>query len=395
MSFIIGLVAINAAKDLGTVSEGLAQEGGYLDIKIKIFKVLYSWSYYFNHLLLPTGQTSMHFDPEIIDGTLPIKYYLSFIPFSLLLVWTALKGLKTRDFVFWCGFYFVTLALVINILPLGGTIVSERYAYLTVIAGAYFIAKILDYYFKPKIRNIISIFFILIFSGITFFTMDIWKYSLSLHKRSFELFPTSAHATASYAKALARNNQAELALKIQKSDPLSLESPEYLVNIANTYFILDSVEKRDSFLEKAILKDLQRHPAKNNVMHADFLRIDEKVAIKVNVPIHFLNEEDCAGVKMEGGMIQHQATDIEVSCLPGDIPEYIEVDMLEVITGQIIHLSEVTLPEGVTSVALSLGEDHDLAIASVVAPKGTSDEDEETVEVEEGETEGEEGDSEE
>jgi large subunit ribosomal protein L25 len=100
-------------------------------------------------------------------------------------------------------------------------------------------------------------------------------------------------------------------------------------------------------------------------------------------------------VKMEGGMIQHQATDIEVSCLPGDIPEYIEVDMLEVITGQIIHLSEVTLPEGVTSVALSLGEDHDLAIASVVAPKGTSDEDEETVEVEEGESEGEEGDSEE
>ena len=148
-------------------------------------------------------------------------------------------------------------------------------------------------------------------------------------------------------------------------------------------------------VQKAILKDLQRHPAKNNVMHADFLRVDEKVAIKVNVPIHFLNEEDCAGVKMEGGMMQHQATDIEVSCLPGDIPEYIEVDMLEVITGQIIHLSEVTLPEGVTSVALSLGEDHDLAIASVVAPKGTSDEDEETVEVEEGETEGEEGDSEE
>ena len=148
-------------------------------------------------------------------------------------------------------------------------------------------------------------------------------------------------------------------------------------------------------VQKAILKDLQRHPAKNNVMHADFLRIDEKVVIKVNVPIHFLNEEDCAGVKMEGGMIQHQATDIEVSCLPGDIPEYIEVDMLEVITGQIIHLSEVTLPEGVTSVALSLGEDHDLAIASVVAPKGTSDEDEETVAVEEGESEGEEGDSEE
>ena len=135
--------------------------------------------------------------------------------------------------------------------------------------------------------------------------------------------------------------------------------------------------KVGSDAQQAILKDLQRHPAKNRVMHADFLRVDDNVAIKVHVPIHFLNEDTCVGVKMEGGMIQHQATDIEVSCLPGDIPEYIEVDMLEVVTGQIIHLSEVTLPAGVTSVALSLGEDHDLAIASVIAPKGISEEEEE------------------
>ncbi|AQA19936.1 50S ribosomal protein L25/general stress protein Ctc [Halioglobus japonicus] len=129
-------------------------------------------------------------------------------------------------------------------------------------------------------------------------------------------------------------------------------------------------------VQKAILKDLQRHPAKDLVMHADFLRVDDKVAIKVHVPIHFLNEENCHGVKMEGGMIQHQATDIEVSCLPGDIPEFIEVDMLEIKTGEIVHLSDVTLPAGVTSVALALGEDHDLAIASVVAPKGGKDDDE-------------------
>ena len=148
-------------------------------------------------------------------------------------------------------------------------------------------------------------------------------------------------------------------------------------------------------VQKAILKDLQRHPARNNVMHADFMRVDDKVAIKVNVPIHFLNEENCHGVKMEGGLIQHQATDIEVSCLPGDIPEYIEVDMLDVVTGQIVHLSDVTLPAGVTSVALALGEDHDLAIASIVAPKGGADEDEAPVEAADaGEEEAEEGDSE-
>jgi large subunit ribosomal protein L25 len=121
--------------------------------------------------------------------------------------------------------------------------------------------------------------------------------------------------------------------------------------------------------EKAILKDMQRHPSKNRVTHVDFLRIDDNVAIKVHVQIHFLNEDTCHGVKTEGGMIQHQATDIEVQCLPRDIPAFIEVDMLEMQVGQIIHLSEVALPAGVTSVALALGEDHDLAIASVLAPK--------------------------
>jgi len=149
--------------------------------------------------------------------------------------------------------------------------------------------------------------------------------------------------------------------------------------------------------EKAILKDLQRHPARDSVMHADFLRVDDNVAVKVNVPIHFLNEDSCHGVKVQGGIIQHQATDVEVQCLPGDIPEYIELDMLNVETGQIVHLSDIALPEGVVSVALALGEDHDLAIASVVAPKGTADEDEEAAPAaEEGDSEEgtEEGDSE-
>ncbi len=139
--------------------------------------------------------------------------------------------------------------------------------------------------------------------------------------------------------------------------------------------------------EKAILKDLQRHPARNDVMHADFLRVDDAVAIKVHVPIHFLNEAACHGVKMQGGMIQHQVTDIEVQCLPADIPEYIEVDMIDVHTGDIIHLSDITLPEGVTSVALALGEDHDLAIASVIPPKGGSQADEDGAEADEAPTE--------
>ncbi|MEK9655422.1 MAG: 50S ribosomal protein L25/general stress protein Ctc [Halieaceae bacterium] len=123
----------------------------------------------------------------------------------------------------------------------------------------------------------------------------------------------------------------------------------------------------------AIIKDIQRHPAKGFPMHADFLRVRMDQAIKVNVPLHFINEEQCAGVKLGGGMIQKQATDIEVQCLPKDLPEYLEVDMLAVELGQIVHLSDISLPEGVTSTALELGEDHDLAIASVIAPRGTKE----------------------
>ena len=97
-------------------------------------------------------------------------------------------------------------------------------------------------------------------------------------------------------------------------------------------------------------------------------------AIKVNVPLHFVNEEQCAGVKLGGGMIQKQTTDIEVQCLPKDLPEYLEVDMLEVELGGIVHLSDIALPDGVTSTALEQGEEYDLTIASVVAPRAAKEE---------------------
>ena len=110
--------------------------------------------------------------------------------------------------------------------------------------------------------------------------------------------------------------------------PLSLNRKDLEKSLENEAFyshVLTVNVGKDK--EKAILKDLQRHPARNNVMHVDFMRIDDNVAIKMHVPIHFINEDTCQGVKMEGGMIQHQNTDIEVQCLPADIPAFIEVDM--------------------------------------------------------------------
>jgi large subunit ribosomal protein L25 len=126
--------------------------------------------------------------------------------------------------------------------------------------------------------------------------------------------------------------------------------------------------------EKAVIKALQRHPAKPFILHADFLRVSDKQAITVRVPIHFLNEEKCVGVKIGGGNILKTLNEIEISCLPKDLPEYLEVDMIEVELGDSVHISDITLPEGVTSIALSVGEENDLSVASVQAPRGISEE---------------------
>ena len=163
-----------------------------------------------------------------------------------------------------------------------------------------------------------------------------------------------------------------------KSDPvsISMDHDPLFHQLENEAFFSSIIQlKIDGKGEDVLLKDLQRHPAKNIIMHADFLRVDKNQTIVVQVPLHFVNEDTAIGVKMQGGRIAHQANEIEIRCLPGDLPEYIEVDMAEVEVGQVIHLSDVTLPEGVVSVALGLGEEHDLAIANISAPKAGTDDD--------------------
>ncbi len=127
----------------------------------------------------------------------------------------------------------------------------------------------------------------------------------------------------------------------------------------------------------AVVRDLQRNPASGKVLHVDFLRISENRAINVNVPIHFVNEDDCVGVKIGGGNIAHNLTEVEISALPADLPEYIEVDMTDVDTGTSVHLSDLVLPEGVTIVALTYGADRDIPVVSVVTRRGGASEEEE------------------
>ncbi len=140
----------------------------------------------------------------------------------------------------------------------------------------------------------------------------------------------------------------------------------------------------DGTVEDVIIKDLQRHPAKPRIVHADFFRIEKNRKITVNVPLHFIHEERCVGVKLHGGIISHTETEIEISCLPADLPEYVEVDMAAVDIGDNIHLSDLKLPASTESVALSHGEEHDLFVASVSAPKAVQIEEPEEEEAEEG-----------
>jgi large subunit ribosomal protein L25 len=130
----------------------------------------------------------------------------------------------------------------------------------------------------------------------------------------------------------------------------------------------------DGVAQDVILKDLQRHPAKPLVLHADFLRIDKSTRLTTNVPLHFINEATSKGVKIQGGKVVHNITQIEVSTLPHNLPEFIEVDLGNAEIGTIIHISDLKLPSGVTSVALSHGPDHDLAVATIIKPKGAAEE---------------------
>ncbi|MBM95919.1 MAG: 50S ribosomal protein L25/general stress protein Ctc [Oceanospirillaceae bacterium] len=122
--------------------------------------------------------------------------------------------------------------------------------------------------------------------------------------------------------------------------------------------------------ESVVLKDLQRHPAKDLIWHADFLRVNADTKIKAHVPLHFLNEDACVGVKIGGGKISHQLTSLDIICTADHLPEFIEIDLAEVEVGTVIHLSDLKLPEGVESQALSHGAEHDTAVVSVIAPKG-------------------------
>jgi large subunit ribosomal protein L25 len=163
-----------------------------------------------------------------------------------------------------------------------------------------------------------------------------------------------------------------------EEDPvnLTLNTNELMKAMQSEAFFSQILDvKFDGKSQQAVLRDVQRNPATEKVLHVDFLRISANKPIQVSVPLHFVNEDKCKGVRLGGGTIAHTLNEVEISCLPADLPEYLEVYMAELDIGEIIHLSDLALPKGVSIIALS--HDDDRAVVSVQAPRGGGEEEDE------------------
>ncbi len=119
--------------------------------------------------------------------------------------------------------------------------------------------------------------------------------------------------------------------------------------------------------EPVLLRDVQMHPFKKQVLHVDFQRVDKNKKIHMKVPLHFINAENSPGVKTSGGIVTHILTEVDITCLPGDLPEFISVDLAELTAGHTLHLSDLVLPKDVEAVALAKGDN--LPVATIVIPR--------------------------
>jgi len=158
-------------------------------------------------------------------------------------------------------------------------------------------------------------------------------------------------------------------------DPISLtiDQREIRPHVDNEVFyasIVDLVIDGKKKAEKVIVRDIQHHPFKVDVAHIDFQRVDAKKPMHMTVQLHFMGEDIAPGVKIGGGLVSHVLNEVEVICLPKDIPEFIEVDVSAIELGGAVHLTDLKMPKGVELAALSHGdENHDTTVFSIHAPK--------------------------
>jgi large subunit ribosomal protein L25 len=183
------------------------------------------------------------------------------------------------------------------------------------------------------------------------------------------------------SRRLRRENKVPCIIYGGEKEPrsISIEHHKVLRFIEEESFFTSILELKASGGQRqsVILRDMQRHPAKPIIMHMDFQRINDDEEITMNIPLHFLNEDECEASKTSGIIVSHQITEIEISCLPGDLPEYIEIDLAEFKEGDIIRLSNINLPKGVTLTAFTHGdvEEHDEVVVATTHVQAIVDED--------------------
>jgi len=169
-------------------------------------------------------------------------------------------------------------------------------------------------------------------------------------------------------------------------EPINLKHNEVIKHLENDLFysqlLMLSVDGKEAI--RTVLRDVQRHPHKLQILHLDFQRVVAGAELTLTVALNYLNEEVCYGVKTEGGMITHSESEVSIACLPRHIPDNIEIDMTDLKIGDSVHLSDLKLPEGVRLTDLDENDDStDRAVASVIASRKTlEEEDEEAAEAE-------------
>jgi large subunit ribosomal protein L25 len=174
------------------------------------------------------------------------------------------------------------------------------------------------------------------------------------------------------SRRLRRDGKVPAVLYGSGKDPVSLTlgHDEFMHHLEHEAFYSHILTVNvDGKAQKAVLKDLQRHPSKPKVMHVDFQRVGDKDVIHMHVPLHIINEESCVGVKA-GGIVSHLMTAIDIACQAKDLPEYLQVDIAALDVGGSLHLSDIPLPTGVEIPALAHGPDHDLPVVSIHVPRG-------------------------
>lgn len=160
----------------------------------------------------------------------------------------------------------------------------------------------------------------------------------------------------------------------QDPQSIQIEHNTILLAAKNEWFFSSILDLNvDGKVQKVLVRDWQKHPFKQLMMHMDFLRIDENQAVRVNVPLHFLNQEKSSAAKTSGVVVSHNLTEVEVLCLPKDLPEFIELDLSDLKEGDIVHLSQLKLPANVEIPALQLGESHDIPVVTATVVKDSAE----------------------